>query len=270
LAAGSDLVIADTDNAGSKVTFGVTGGTHGLDITINSVTAGEDILYDAAAKTLTFDNIDILLSDGDFIKFGDGADFTMDSSTAKNLDIVGASSDESDIINIGADTTGVDVKFFPATTSDYMLWDASGDVLSFVGADIGLDSDSQLFDAVNAGTKEVHGTPIVIEFRPTASETLTYVVPTGYDLIVTDGYGWKIAAVGSGANDDINIDDNADADIFDTEELDAVADQARFQLDNLDDSTNEIEAGESLKCVGQEASSVDCIVIIEGYLKTAD
>jgi len=129
-----------------------------------------------------------------------------------------------------------------------------------------------LANPVTAGTKVVAGVPVLIEFRPTAAETLTYTVPTGYDLIVTDAHGWKIAAAGSGANDDINLqhNDGSAANIFDAEELDSVGDKARFVFDNLDDAENELEAGETLDCVTQEASSVDCIIVVTGYLKTAD
>jgi hypothetical protein len=48
-----------------------------LDITINSVTAGEDILFDAGGKTVTFDNIDIIMSDDDVINFGDSSETSL-------------------------------------------------------------------------------------------------------------------------------------------------------------------------------------------------
>lgn len=59
IAAGSVFNISDTDNAASKVTFGVAGGTHGLDVTLQSITAGDLVAFDAGAKTFTLTDIDL-------------------------------------------------------------------------------------------------------------------------------------------------------------------------------------------------------------------
>jgi hypothetical protein len=60
MAAGSDLDILDTDNAASKILFGTVGGTHGLDITFNGVTAGNIVAFDAGAETLTLTDVDLV------------------------------------------------------------------------------------------------------------------------------------------------------------------------------------------------------------------
>ena len=61
MAAGSDFDFLDTDNAASKILFGTVGGTHGLDITINGVTAGNIMAFDAGAETFTLTDVDLNL-----------------------------------------------------------------------------------------------------------------------------------------------------------------------------------------------------------------
>lgn len=354
----------------------------GHDVMWYGDTASSYMKWDEDGQTngaLIFEATDIVMMDGDFIKFGDGLDFTIDSSTGKNLDIAPAAASDDYILNIGLDQSGVSVNFFGAaanhvvkwdaandiwlygvtgegmdvkfwgdTASSYMLWDEdlftngalvfsaadiqlldgdglyfgsaagtgdfkisdesdvllidvvaagvgsiaigndaddvplkwfgetassyfqfTGDTFVVAASDILLDATSELYDKVLAGTKVVSGIPVVIEFRPTAAETLAYTVPTGYTLVITDAFGWKIAGAGSGANDDINLqnDDGSAANIFDAEELDSIGDKARFIFDNMDDSENEVASTKLLECVTQEASSVDCIVIVTGYLK---
>jgi hypothetical protein len=174
----------------------------------------------------------------------------------------------------GADAEGVDVYLYADTTGDYVMWneDAAAESLTFVDVNAVMDNGSYLLDMGTSGTKALVGTPVLIEFRPTGAETLTWKVPSGVDLLITDAWGHKIAAAGSGANDDINLQNNdgSAANIFDAEELDSVSDKARFAFDNLDDTQSEIEGGDALDCVTQEASSVDCIVYVMGIYKTAD
>ena len=54
LAAGSVLTIADTDNVASLLTFGVSGGTHGLDVLFQGSTAGDIVDWDAGNDTWNF------------------------------------------------------------------------------------------------------------------------------------------------------------------------------------------------------------------------
>jgi hypothetical protein len=121
------LVTQVADGTGS-VAFSADG--EGMDVKFFTDTASSYILIDEDGQTngsMVFEATDLHMMDGDFIIFGDGSDWTFDSSTAKNLDIMGASSDETDIINVGADTDGSDLKLFGATTAEYWLWDASAD-----------------------------------------------------------------------------------------------------------------------------------------------
>jgi len=73
--------------------------------------------------------------------------------------------------------------------------------------------------AATAGTKTLAGGPVTIVFLPTTGETLSWTVPTGYDLLVLDAIGWKTAAAGDHADDqwDLKNDDGSAANIFDTE-----------------------------------------------------
>lgn len=82
----------------------------------------EDILE----GTNTIGN-DLQFSDAGNVVFGTDDDWVIDSDTAKTLDFTPATTDETSIINIGANTKGADLKLFGATTGEYWSWDASGD-----------------------------------------------------------------------------------------------------------------------------------------------
>lgn len=166
LAAGSDLKISDTDDSSSILTLGVTGGTHGLDVQFNTISSGEDMIFDAAAKTFTLDNVDIIMGDNDTIGFGD--------SSAEGT----IGSDGTDIVctgdfNFGVNATGVDVTFYGDTASSQMLWDQNGDtngsliltgatqtitgidsggnLLTLTGIDTTLDSDTMVITHSGSG-----------------------------------------------------------------------------------------------------------------------
>ncbi len=281
--------------------FNVGNATNTADVRIFGATAST-VVFDASGDKVTFNAYDMLFGDGDILEFGDSADINVayDGSgndlnilgnglevsfgvTDEGMDVVfwGATAsqrawwDESgDEWFFGDDAEGVDVTFNANTTGDLFLWDESEEALAGTGVDIRLDSDSELHDAVNAGTKVVFGTPITIVFRPDAAATLTYTVPAGFDLVVTDCTAWKTAGAGANAADqwDLQNNDGTAANIFDTEELNSIGDKARIDFDNLDDAENEIEAADTLDLVAGEnaANGTDGIITVSGYLKTAD
>ena len=262
------------DASGDEWFFGAD--AEGVDVTFYGDIASSYMKWDENAGTngeLLLDAANIALGDGDKILFGDTLG-TGDFSISDQTDVLtfGQIVADTGAIAIGVDGTGIDTTFYSNTAGDYSVWDEDAESLKFVGTNIELDNDSAIYDAVNAGTKAVSGTPILIEFRPTAIETLIYTVPTGYDLVITDAYGYKIAANGSSADDDIQLQNNdaSAADIFTEEELNGVNDTVRFQFDGLIDTENEVEAGNTLDCVANEGASVDCIITVVGYLKTAD
>lgn len=139
----------------------------GTDFNLNAKTANDDLKFgenihfdlsimcattsaywkfdtDDSAKLMIFEGTDAIFMDGDFCIFGDNSDFTIDSSTADNLDIVASTSDESSVINIGADTSGVDMRWYAATTAYTVRWDASEEEFLYTSCDVQLDDGSYL------------------------------------------------------------------------------------------------------------------------------
>jgi len=119
------------------------------------------------------------------------------------------------------------------------------------------------------------GVPVELVFMPdTAHKTIGYLVPAAYDLLVLDAIGWKTAGAGDNAADQWELKNGTGGtNIFDTEELNTVADKAMVQFDNLDDAQYEVEGGTYLELVGGEDSDddgVDGIVIVTVIFKAAD
>lgn len=66
-------------------------------------------------------------------------------------------------VHFGVDDTGMDVKFFGATASSYMLWDESADALVFDAADIKMgDSDVIAFGDASDATLTWDGTTLIL------------------------------------------------------------------------------------------------------------
>lgn len=132
-----------------------------------------------------------------------------------------------------------------------------------------------LYNPITAGTKVEYGTPITIVFKPDEAATLQYTVPTGYDLVVTDAYGYKTVGNGAHNDDELTIQNNGGNPIFTKKELfdgGAVNDGVRIAFTGLDDAENELEATETLDLVALEnaAGGCDSIITVCGFLKTAD
>lgn len=143
------LLITQVADGTGEVAFSADG--EGMDITFYTDTASSYIKIDENGQTngsMVFEATDLHMMDGDFIIFGDGSDFTIDSSTAKQLDIVGANTDETDAVHIGVDSAGIDLSLHGATASDILLWDASEDYLHMIG-------DKVLFTLAEAAAANV-------------------------------------------------------------------------------------------------------------------
>ena len=197
LAAGSIWNISDTDDVASKVTFGVTGGTHGMDVTFNSISASEEMAFNAATKTFTLDNIDIILGDADSVEFGDGTDLKISATTATTTMLLAAASDLkiSDTDDSGSIVTfgvtggshGLDVQFNTITSGEDIIFDAADKTLIFDNVDITL-SDGDLIkfgDAGADGSIVSDGTNIDVTIN--ASMTLGDGGTTDYASIAADG-----------------------------------------------------------------------------------
>jgi hypothetical protein len=152
----------------------------GDDVKVFGATTGASILWDASEDKLIVETADIQVMDGDFITFGDGLDFTIDSSTAKQLDIAPAGADELYSVHIGIDQSGVDLSLHGTTAGDILLWDASDDYLHMIG-------DKVLFTLAEAAQ----------QFQVDATGT---VVGNAIVLSTTDG-GIYLDADGAGNGD---------------------------------------------------------------------
>ena len=149
LAAGSAWNISDTDDVASKVTFGVTGGSNGLDVQFNTISSGEDMIFDAGAKTFTLDNVDIYMGDDDLINFGDGQDITF-GFDGTNLELFCTTTDVP--FAIGGATNGFDITYYFATAGTIAI-DHDGDDITLsdaVSLQFGTGQDVSLqFDGTN-------------------------------------------------------------------------------------------------------------------------
>jgi hypothetical protein len=157
----------------------------GYDLKIFGATAGDYALFDVSGDELLMVDFDIDFDDAGNLVFGSDKDWLIESDTAKTLELIPATTDESSSINVGADTAGADLKLFAATTGEYLLWDASGDDL------IG-NYDTSLFTQTGAAANQ---------FKVDATGTVA-----GYAIVfeTTDG-GVQINADGA-ANGDISVD----------------------------------------------------------------
>ena len=130
-------------NAGSITSdFGaIDNGTSG--IRTNTFTAEDSILPSAVGGadlgSTSAEWGDIYIADDKAIKFGNGQDATIeyDEDGTDTLLIKGAA------VNFGVDDTGIDVKFFGATSGKYMEWDESADQLN-VSGNVTISGNNQL------------------------------------------------------------------------------------------------------------------------------
>ncbi len=156
MAAGSVLTIADTDNVASLLTFGVSGGTHGLDVLFQGSTAGDIVDWDAGNDTWNFGvdatGVDVVFHSNTTLKLMNWIEATnilsLDGDTAM-LEFRGANVDthettlavveptKSNIVNLPDDTgelsyiaEGGTVAFGPTgaipLTDAVVLWTSTG------------------------------------------------------------------------------------------------------------------------------------------------
>ena len=174
---------------GATLYFGSA--TRQADLTWFSGTGTTYIVWDESANTETYTGVSAVFSDTGYAKFGSDLDFSVFSSTAKQLDIVPLVTDESPIINLGANTTGVDLKLFDATDGDYALWDASAGNLLFVDTGIALgDSDPILFgDPVGTGDFKLSDESDVLTFDVVVAGTGEMAIGNDGDDVPLKWYG---------------------------------------------------------------------------------
>jgi hypothetical protein len=277
-----DITGIDTSGNSDTAQIAHSGTGDGLQITCSTATAVAENLVAAASQTTSVLKVDgatgswigatgvgmvNLTNDGALAHTAASLLYINNTGVPQN-DSRGSSLRIVDTGNAAAGTAGYAAYISATDATVEALYVDDGDVL----VDEDMIVKGNVLNPATAGTKVYSGSPITIEFRPTAAETLTWAVPDGFDLVITDAWGYKIAANGSHADDDIQLQNNdgSAADIFTEEELTGVNDTLRFQFDGLLDTQNEVEDTSTLDCVANEGGSVDCIVIVTGYLKTAD
>ena len=75
-------------------------------------------------------------------------------------------------IHFGINGTGLDIKFFGATSGAYMLWDESADKLIFDKADIKLgDNDYMMWGDATGGDVSARWTGSILQFLPATDDT---------------------------------------------------------------------------------------------------
>jgi len=163
-------------------------GANALGVTAGTVTASRAIVPDGNKDIASFRNV-TLTGELDAATLDISGNADIDGTTNLDaVDIDGAVQIDS-TVTVGVDDTGYDVKFFGATASAYMLWDASADDLVLAGAagidlagDIDVDGTANL-DVVDidgavdmASTLQVDGTAT---FGNTSSSVVTNIKTTG-------------------------------------------------------------------------------------------
>ena len=157
----------------------------GVDFLAYGDTTLNNMLWDMSEDRLEFTAADILMDDNADVIFGTGLDFTIQSDTAATLDILPITTDESSVVVFGADTSGVDVQIFGATTVNYLLFDASDDRLEMVSADILLDDNSDLIFGTGLDFSIDSDTAATLDIIPVVTDS-TAAVNIGVDAAGAD------------------------------------------------------------------------------------
>ena len=182
----------------------------------------------------------------------------VDLSSVTTVDINGGTVDAA-VIG-GATPAAVTGTTITATT----FTDGTATVTGGVATTLTVDGDDNTVQDLGVATPKVltalAGIPFVVVFESSAAGTLSYTVPAGKTLRVLDANGFKQAGNGAHGDDDLNLrnNDGSAANIFDTEELNAVNDKVRIQFDNLDDAERDVAAGDTLELVANENAGNGC------------
>jgi uncharacterized membrane protein YeaQ/YmgE (transglycosylase-associated protein family) len=156
-------------------------GTNSFDIHIFGDTADDNIIFDASAKTLNFDGIDVQLEDADILSFGDADDITM-CWDGTDFDILAAA--DASIIKFGNGTNDFDIWIYAG--SNTVVFNEGDSEVVFDGYDIQLnDGDFLNFGDLAAGdiTMNFDGTNFEIEGAAAATSVL--IGATGHLLNTT-------------------------------------------------------------------------------------
>lgn len=235
---------ADTDEAAAWW-FGAD--TTGVDVLFYAATTGDLMYWDSSEEELFFEDVKLVLNEGSDLIFegSDGAtDWTIDDDTGDTLDIVPTATDESAAVNLGANTTGVDLNLYAATSGDLLYWDASEEELFAEDVKIVLNEGSDLIFEDSGGatdwTVECDSAER-LEFLPT--ETSDDQVFAVGDADHTSDLVWYTKTAGSTVNIDASADlwywDGMTVRINDDDDL-VFGDSSEFVVEYDEDGTDNL------------------------------
>lgn len=136
---GDDLNITFDDK---EIAFGSDGA--GGDVYFYFETASHNVLFSEANDEIYSTHVDIQMDDNADLIMGSGNDFVIESDTADTLEILTKLTDGTATINLGVDGAGADLKLFPETSGDYVLFDSDADELYFEDCDLKLNEGAQI------------------------------------------------------------------------------------------------------------------------------
>ncbi len=169
--------------------------TAGSDMRFYPVTTAEYMEWDAGNEALEFVGTEAHFDDASTIEIGSDKDFTILSSTTKELQISALGADELYSVHIGIDQAGVDLSLHGTTASDILLWDASDDYLHMIG-------DKVLFTLAEAGAANVFK---VDATGAAGSEIDLIVLETSDGGIMVDADGVANGDIELNAADDMTL-----------------------------------------------------------------
>jgi len=166
----------ETDDTGY---LAIGDGTKDMDVKIFLSTAAKYALFDVGNVLFTLEDVDLKLGDNDSVQFGDasGGDVSI-SWNASNLVMLPVT-DNTGAFEVGNDgTKSMDVKFYGATASSYLLWDNSDDRLELDGADLNLQ-DNDILQFGDSQDVAITWNASLLLFTPATDDTGYICIGTG-------------------------------------------------------------------------------------------
>ncbi len=173
--------------------------TYNFRIGNGSVTASNSLTqaYNSSIHTITFPYFLKVMSSTSYaddasITLGTDSDFTIQASTTGQLDIRPATTDESSTIKFGANTEGVNFFIYPATSGDYLTYNASGSgYLGLEDSPLSLGDGTKILfgDALGTGDLYLESTTNVLTLGQVVAGTGTFGVGVDGKGIDTKFYG---------------------------------------------------------------------------------
>lgn len=207
-------------------------------------------------------------SDAQTATFGSDSDFVLQGGlTGDRFTVTPHATDESAAWWFGANTSGVDVFFYAATTGDYVQWDADDEAVEWVGAQAHFDDDSDIQVGSDKDWTIDSETTKVLDFTPLAGDE-SYIINIGADeagadlklfastsgdYLLWDASDEALEAVGA----QIHLDD--DSPLY----LGSTAGDIKLQFDGSDFLIDASTTDEAMK-IGDTTTGFDVHYYFEG------